>query len=96
MLFLNTTSRVDCRGVAGYFLRKDRYAVEMICSNGSVVVEYDPIENQLTVTDKVLADYSRQIRTSVANDVLSLARETESQPVPTVATSTHRPSTMVS
>ena len=50
----NFESRLDWCG--GIFLRKDRYAVEMICSNGSVVVEYDPIENQLTVTDKMLAD----------------------------------------
>ena len=47
----------------------------MICSNGSIVVEYDPIEYQLTVTDKVLADIPDRFGRVVANDFLSLARE---------------------
>lgn len=50
----NFESRLDWCG--GLFVRKDRYVVELICSNGSIVVEYDPVENQLTVTDKMLAD----------------------------------------
>ena len=41
----------------GNFVRKNRFVLDIVCSNGGYVVEYDPATNNAFVTDKFVDSY---------------------------------------